>query len=115
MKRLTNAMIYKYKKNVGSFATIIVLLETFDKSKLYISIQCLADSYIANIIIIEGNFPVLESISSLCCFFHLILIKLSTNAIASYRVSEPGGSETLRHPVDILLLELMKAYIFLSL
>ena len=33
-------------------------------------------------------------------------------------VSEPGpaikidGSETLRHPVDILLLELMKAYIF---
>ena len=38
--------IYKYKKNVGSFATIIVLLETFDKSKLYISIQCVADSYI---------------------------------------------------------------------
>ena len=30
------------------------------------------------------------------------------------RVSEPepGGSETLRHLVDILLLELMKAYIF---
>ena len=28
---------------------------------------------------------------------------------------EPGGSETLRHPLKILLLELMKAYIFLSL
>ena len=28
------------------------------------------------------------------------------------RVSEPGGSKTLRHHVDILLLELMKAYIF---
>ena len=28
---------------------------------------------------------------------------------------EPGGSKTLRHPVDILLLELMHAYIFLSL
>ena len=25
------------------------------------------------------------------------------------------GSETLRHPVDILFLELMKTYIFLSL
>ena len=28
---------------------------------------------------------------------------------------EQDGSETLRHPVDILLLELMKAYIFRSL
>ena len=33
-----------------------------------------------------------------------------------FRSREPAikidGSETLRHPVDILLLELMKAYIF---
>ena len=28
------------------------------------------------------------------------------------RSREQGGSETLRHPVDISLLELMKAYIF---
>ena len=29
-----------------------------------------------------------------------------------FRSREPDGSNTLRHPVDILLLELMKAYIF---
>ena len=36
--------------------------------------------------------------------------------VPGFRSREPAikidGSETLRHPVDILLLELMKAYIF---
>ena len=31
---------------------------------------------------------------------------------AGFWCREPDGSETLTHPVDILLLELMKAYIF---
>ena len=49
--------------------------------------------------------------------FPLILFLKCLNA--GFRRREPAiqidGSETLRHPVDILLLELMKAYIFLSL
>jgi hypothetical protein len=41
-------------------------------------------------------------------------LRLKMRVVCEGRVSEPepGGSKTLRHPVDILLLELMKAYIF---
>ena len=45
----------------------------------------------------------------------LILIVLTKGMyIAGFRSRsrEPDGNETLRHPVDILLLELMKADIF---
>ena len=42
--------------------------------------------------------------------------KGNRRSYAGFRSREPAikidGSETLRHPVDILLLELMKAYIF---
>ena len=31
---------------------------------------------------------------------------------AGSREQKPGGSKTLRHPLEILLLKLMKAYIF---
>ena len=31
---------------------------------------------------------------------------------AGSKSQEPGGSETLRHPLYIILLEVMKAYIF---
>ena len=46
----------------------------------------------------------MNRVKFLWTIFFLVIIRVSE--------PEPGGSETLRHPVDILLLELMKAYIF---
>ena len=62
-----------------------------------------------------------EKITIVCCtmnFGQIVTICIFMIDLAGFRSRsrEPAikidGSETLRHPLDILLLELMKAYIF---
>ena len=40
------------------------------------------------------------------------VIEIEKHREPGFRSREPDGSKTLRHPVDILLLDLMKAYVY---